>query len=401
MRFDLVFKGGGAKGMAFVGALQEFERRGHTSRRIVGTSAGAIAAVLLAAGYDSRGMYLALNEKTEDGETVFSTFLVPPNTEEFIDATLEKAIIFQLFGKFGAWLGTLNAPFLTAAGFTIDRLSRQAGERMFKMLLKNVDDQARDYVLSTVSILEQGGLFSAREFERWLGAKLEQSDARFEKVNLGRLYELTGKDISFVATDVISKKMLVLNHRTAPGLPVIKAVRMSMNIPFVWTPVVWQSAWGSYRGGEITGHRVVDGGVLSNFPVRLTASSSDIVRSVMGDTDPGGAPTIGMMLDSSLRVPDSGDYAGARGVLKKLKEVGEDTVGDIRVTNLFTFISHLTNTLMEGNDNFAIAALEDLVCHLPVGGYETLEFDMSERRREALIAAAVGAMADYLDDHVY
>ena len=29
MQYDLVFEGGGAKGMAFVGALEAFEARGH------------------------------------------------------------------------------------------------------------------------------------------------------------------------------------------------------------------------------------------------------------------------------------------------------------------------------------------------------------------------------------
>ena len=120
----------------------------------------------------------------------------------------------------------------------------------------------------------------------------------------------------------------------------------------------------------------------------------------MGDTDPGSAPTIGMMLDSTLRVPEAGKYSGARGVLKKLNDIREDAIGDIRVTNLFTFTAHLTNTLMEGNDNFAIAALQDVVCHLPVGGYETLEFDMSPQRRDALIAAAAVAMSEHLDQRL-
>ncbi len=32
MQYDMVFEGGGAKGMVFVGAIQELERRGHTRR---------------------------------------------------------------------------------------------------------------------------------------------------------------------------------------------------------------------------------------------------------------------------------------------------------------------------------------------------------------------------------
>ncbi len=38
MEFDMVFEGGGAKGMVFVGASKVLEQRGHTARRLVGTS---------------------------------------------------------------------------------------------------------------------------------------------------------------------------------------------------------------------------------------------------------------------------------------------------------------------------------------------------------------------------
>ena len=51
MEYDLVFEGGGAKGLVLVGACEEFFRRGHSFDRLLGTSAGAITATLLAAGY--------------------------------------------------------------------------------------------------------------------------------------------------------------------------------------------------------------------------------------------------------------------------------------------------------------------------------------------------------------
>ena len=50
---NLIFEGGGVKGIAYVGALKELETRGITQNivRVGGTSAGAINAVLLALGY--------------------------------------------------------------------------------------------------------------------------------------------------------------------------------------------------------------------------------------------------------------------------------------------------------------------------------------------------------------
>src|SRR3954447_4633761 len=50
---DLVLEGGGVKGIGLVGALSVLEERGWEPACVAGTSAGAITAALLAAGYSS------------------------------------------------------------------------------------------------------------------------------------------------------------------------------------------------------------------------------------------------------------------------------------------------------------------------------------------------------------
>lgn len=46
---DIVLEGGGVKGIALVGALEELTAAGYQVKRVAGTSAGAIAGSLLAA----------------------------------------------------------------------------------------------------------------------------------------------------------------------------------------------------------------------------------------------------------------------------------------------------------------------------------------------------------------
>ncbi len=48
---NLVLDGGGVRGIALIGAIDELERRGFRPRRLLGSSAGAIVAALYAAGY--------------------------------------------------------------------------------------------------------------------------------------------------------------------------------------------------------------------------------------------------------------------------------------------------------------------------------------------------------------
>ena len=50
-KVDLVFEGGGVKGIGLAGALETLEEHGFVPQNVAGTSAGAISAALLAAGY--------------------------------------------------------------------------------------------------------------------------------------------------------------------------------------------------------------------------------------------------------------------------------------------------------------------------------------------------------------
>jgi predicted acylesterase/phospholipase RssA len=82
MEYDLVFEGGGAKGVAFVGALNYFEKHGHTPSRLIGTSAGSITACLIAAGYSSQENLAAISEKLPDGKPRFTSFMDTPTIYE-------------------------------------------------------------------------------------------------------------------------------------------------------------------------------------------------------------------------------------------------------------------------------------------------------------------------------
>jgi len=54
---DAVFEGGGVRGIGFVGAIKKFEEAGYRFRHVAGSSAGAIVASLIVAGYTADEMY--------------------------------------------------------------------------------------------------------------------------------------------------------------------------------------------------------------------------------------------------------------------------------------------------------------------------------------------------------
>ncbi|PJE64401.1 MAG: patatin [Candidatus Ryanbacteria bacterium CG10_big_fil_rev_8_21_14_0_10_43_42] len=200
-----VFEGGGVKGTGLVGAVQVTEDHGYIFDRVAGTSAGAIIAALIAAGYTASEMkeiMFALDyRKFKDKGLGDSIPLVGPLASLLITKGIYEGDYFE------NWLRDLLL---------------QKNIRTFKDLLidENIKDSTYRYKLQVIA-----------------------SD-----VSRGRLITLP-HDVSeygFVPND----------------FDVARAVRMSMSIPFFYKPVIMKNAKGDASF-------IVDGGILSNYPVGI------------------------------------------------------------------------------------------------------------------------------------
>jgi NTE family protein len=363
MQYDLVFEGGGAKGMVFVGALREMERRGHTYGRFLGTSAGAIMATFAAAGLTMQEMLDALNEKDDQGVPVFKQFLGRPRP--FTRQDIQSSVTRQ----------ALQAIDLPGVPDNVEAYI----DRIVLYLM------TRDEFAHVFSFVERGGWYSADTFVQWAQAKLDQATPGGRRRELSRqtfaeFHRATGRELSLVAADTTDSRMLVLNHRTAPLVPVVWGMRMSMSLPLLWQEVVWQPEWGDYMGRPLAGHRVVDGGLLSNFPIELFLSSDPHVTALMGHRTSQGV--LGLLIDESLPVGEVAERnAPADGGLASLPPAQR--------------IKGLVDTATQAHDKMVIDAFEQFVCRLPARGYQTTEFDMTDARRDALIAAGQQALDAY------
>jgi NTE family protein len=366
MNYDLVFEGGGAKGMAFVGACEELFKRGHGHARLLGTSAGAITATLLAAGYTPEEMLAALNEKGPDGKSVFTSFMGEPS--RFSAAELEASGTRKL-------LESIDFTFLPNV------VERKFNEKLLEVLERSARFR------HVLGLVERGGWFAADRFVEWMQARLDSghhrgAPRRFSGLTLSQFHAASGVELSLVASDTTDGAMLVLNHHTAPDCPVVWAVRMSMSIPLLWDEVIWRPEWGSYRGRPLTGHAIVDGGVLSNFPIELFISDERPVLNVMGPKS--GNDVLGLLIDETRPVEAS------KGLLVRVNI----KPGELRTVQR---LQRLVDTATGAHDKMVIDEYQHLVVRLPAQGYGTTEFDMSDERRNALVEAGRVAMAQHLD----
>jgi NTE family protein len=364
MKYDLVFEGGGAKGMVFVGACEEMSARQHSFGRLLGTSAGAITATLLAAGYTPAEMLAALAEKRPDGKSVFSSFMGRPR--DFTDQELEAGATRKLMEG----LDITFIPDFIEGKIHAGLLGAMARSQGFRHVM---------------ALIERGGWYGADEFINWLTLKLASGlhggkKRAFSAMTLKQFFDATGVELSLVASDTSAGIILVLNHRTAPDCPVVWAVRMSMSIPLVWDEVCWQKSWGLYQGREMEGHFIVDGGVLSNFPIELFISDEPQVLKLMGPKTTN--TVLGLLIDEKLPV--------TKGLLVKSSI-------KLRDLTMIQRLERLVDTATGAHDKLVIEEYANLVVRLPAQGYGTTEFDMTDERRTALVAAGRDAMKMYLD----
>jgi len=134
----------------------------------------------------------------------------------------------------------------------------------------------------------------------------------------------------------------------------------------------------------MTGHEIVDGGLLSNFPIALFMASRPDVSAVMGE--PRAKNVLGLLIDETLPVPDGPTRPSAGGGLAA-------SLGGFAVVRR---LQQLANTATCAHDNMAKAVFAANVVRLPAGGYGTTQFDMTDSEREALLNAGRGAMREFL-----
>jgi NTE family protein len=260
MPADLVLEGGGVRGIGLVGAMLVLDEAGYDFPRIAGTSSGAIAASLAAALQRSGRSLSRLRE-----------YLGSVDYLRFED----KSLIRKLSGGVGS-----------AAHLLLD-MGLYTGDYLAEWLTP---------VLADLGVTTFGQL------------EIPPGEDPGASVPDGERYRLV------VFASDITRRTLVRLPWDYPiyGLPsgeqsIVAAVRASMSIPFFFEPVRMKtrpstsSEYGDWPGGSVT---LVDGGMLSNFPIQCF----DRV-----DQEPSRWPTFGIKL-SARRIQMGPDRPAANTV---------------------------------------------------------------------------------------
>ncbi len=257
---NLVLQGGGPKGIAYVGALQELQERGQLRelRRVAGTSAGAITATLLALNYTAAEMQQLMCA------TDLTSFLDHPLKDQPLQTATAP-------GAGGGGSG---------GGGGSSRLL--AVQRAFEACTRPIRGAVRTfsgYVRSAERLWHTAGVCKGDTFRQWLEQQL-RAKTGLEHCTFGELEELRLKEpekgfrqLHVFATDLDAKKPVRLSACARGGafrdVIIADAVRASMSIPAVFEPHylhVKDRSSGARLETKQFG-RFIDGGVIYNFPI--------------------------------------------------------------------------------------------------------------------------------------
>jgi exoenzyme U len=290
------FSGGGAKGIAYGGAVAALHRAGLLANVsiIKGTSAGSQAAALVAAGYsDENSLFNAL------AQTDISALLEEEEDQSFIASTFRgwRTYITDCFQWHDSiWRKAsdmLSLKYLRHLASRIVRLVFQSGfydgqkmeDKIDELVWKKFPElkknhSSRPYRCAKYNKTKAKGEQPACDCFPGDGKHCED-DERARGVTFRELHNILNKSLHIFGTCLTTKELETFNKETTPHMSIAKAARLSSSIPLFFVPVLVSDAVNP-GGGGADERLYVDGGLLRNVPGDADGEASTTLPLVFG-----------------------------------------------------------------------------------------------------------------------
>ncbi len=250
----------------------------------------------------------------------------------------------------------------------------------------NYNDFKDEGLLDKLGIIGKGlsigfeyGIYEGEYFEKWLERLLQtKGKTTFGDLKTDYPEEKYKYKLQVIAADITDRKLLVF-----PGdlkyfgydpdsFSISRAVRMSMSIPLFFEPVKLQDSSGK-------AHFIVDGGVLSNYPIWLLDDNT---------TNNPPWPTFGFKLIESDK--------------RKFKNPDRNPIN-----NPISFLKAVMGTMMDAHDNYHISKSKgdyDRTIGIPTvislnsadKEIKTTDFDITQDESHELFNNGVDAAQNFL-----
>jgi len=249
---------------------------------------------------------------------------------------------------------------LLAAGYTADEMKEAIERTPMHLLLKRSPVFDLKFIGPAVRLFLRKGLYSGKRLEQWVEGLLGAKGIRtFGDLPAGKL--------RIIASDITNGRLLVLPHDiksygiVPSQLPISRAVRMSTSIPYFFDPVVLRqsSKERKKQGRTVRASYVVDGGLLSNFPLWLFQDD---------EAEGGGIPVVGFQM------------------------VGRSEARSHKIKGPITMFQAMFETMLSAHDERYIEKHKLIrTIKIPTLGIGTTQFHLNREQSEALYRSGLQA----------
>ncbi|MCM2999457.1 MULTISPECIES: patatin-like phospholipase family protein [Paenibacillus] len=190
-----------------------------------------------------------------------------------VKAAEQAGVVFNRVA--GTSSGSIVAALL-AAGFSADEMSEIVKTTPFESFLHRAPIFNTKVIGPAARLFLKKGLYSGEALEVWIHHILAAKGVKtFADIPQGKLM--------IIASDITNGRILVLPEdlgklgANPSRFAVSKAIRMSTSIPYFFDPVMLRMTGEAARGKSFVDQFVyiVDGGLLSNFPLWLFDDASE------------------------------------------------------------------------------------------------------------------------------
>ena len=194
-------------------------------------------------------------------------------------------------------------------------------------------------------------------------------------ITLKELYDLTGKELVVVTSNLNREKGCYLHHAQYPNVALLDAMMCSIGVP-----ILLRTKQHDFMG---TNDYYVDGGLVDNYPLwvfnELDALYDGTLFSVERDRIP--SVTLGL----KLLVPGTNNSY-------------EVTIGRREIDSLSSYLIQILNTMMAQIDrSFVSASYIHQTIPIFIDSISFLKFDLDKAEIEKLIQIGKDSVSDYFN----
>ena len=240
---NLVFEGGGIRGVAYAGAVKSLEEENVLQhiQKVAGTSAGSIIALMISLGYNA---------------TEIDSIMTNLRIEQFNDG---KGGLVGKYSRVKKFYGIHK-------GETFEKWLEQLVEKKLHNKLASFTDLH--------NMLLRGNV------------------------------EFNFKDFYCVGTNLTKQQAEIFSFTTTPNMPLKTAVRISCSIPLFYEPILLDSVGVAIKQPAKGQHYQVyaDGGIMANYPINIFDSCRHGGTALFCDSVIHNYQTLGIKLDRNEQI---------------------------------------------------------------------------------------------------